>query len=1155
MVRNLHPELAVTEQVFRTYRTAIQQALRAGDATEHTYRPALKTLLEALDTEIVATNEPKRVECGAPDYAVSRAQALGHLTVGNIEAKDAGTDLDAIDRDSARKSPRTPNGEQLQRYRAALENLILTDYLEFRWYIRGQLRAKGRVATTTDSKLVRDREGEPTVAKLLAGFFAHRPVSVSKPEDLARRMARLTHEIRDAVVAAFEKDLASGFLRELRKAFADVLLPGLAVDEFADMYAQTLGYGLFAARVQHDRSSGPFRRVGAAAEIPQTNPFLRRLFHAITGPDLDDEPYVGFVDDLVQLLDVTDIGAVLAEFGKETGRRDPIFYFYEEYLKEYDPKIRELRGVYYTPEPVVSYIVRSVDHLLKTRFGLPDGLADTAKTTYAKHRPDGTTSDEDTHCVLVLDPACGTGTFLYSVVDLIRSRMAEQGNAGQWPSYVYEHLLPRLFGFELMMAPYAVAHLKLGMQLAAQDLPESDRPDWAYRFAQDERLGIYLTNSLEQAVRRSELLMGGYIAEEANEAGAVKQDLPVMVVLGNPPYSGHSANASVQRGRVTFEPGAPYLERVSGGWETRNAKRRVRKLQPTFIGQLLGDYYRVDGQPLGERNPKWLQDDYVKFIRFGQWRIEQTGAGVLAFITNHGYLDNPTFRGMRQQLMQAFTDIYILDLHGNLRKRETAPDGGPDKNVFDIQQGVCIGVFVRESGKPPCSTIHHADLWGLRDDKYAWLTAEDASTTPWQTWQPTPPDYSFKPRDTELQAEYDLGWKITDAMPAHASTITSGRNSLLIAFSAEEIRERMAEFASLSVPDEAIRRKYKLGVFDLPLSRGAAVSDEALGSRVRQIAFRPFDIRYTFYADYVTTRPRTAIMRHMTGSNVALLTHRPQSPGDFTYAFITNLIADQCVAADKSSGGGNSYQFPLYLYPVDRDEFDAQQSMAGLSPWPEGEDGRRPNLAPSFVEELQRRLRFSFVPDGRGDLEGTLGPEDVAHYIYAVLHSPTYRDKYAEFLKTGFPRIPLTSDRDLFRSLVSLGGQLATLHLLESPLLDSPGVGYPVPGSDEVEPRHPRYVPSQVGKPCSEGAGGRVYVNRGSPKEGEPAQFFEGVPPEAWEFQIGGYQVCEKWLKDRRGRVLSYDDQQHYKKMVVAIRETIRLMKEIDAAIPGWPIE
>ena len=478
----------------------IQKNLAAGDATENTHRPALKTFLESIARKITATNEPKHQPCGAPDFVVKRRERI----LGYIECKDAGVNLDEVEKT-----------EQLKRYFRSLGNLILTDYLEFRWYVDGTRRAEaclGKVDRMGKAKPLAD--GPTKVEQLLSDFLAHKPLPISRPKDLAIRMSRLTHMIRDIVIDTFVNNEASDLLKSLREALAKVLIPDIAqeekTDEFADMFAQTLAYGLFAAACNHPAGK-PFHRLGAAAEIPKTNPFLRHLFETITGADLNDEPYAPIVDDLVQLLDDADIHAVLADFGKRKAKQDPVVHFYETFLAEYDPALREARGVYYTPEPVVGYIVRSVDWLLKERFGCASGLADEATVTYERpgetdKTAKRTTITEIVPRVLILDPACGTGTFLYTVVDHIREQFMDAGNAGLWNGYVRKHLLPRLFGFELLMAPYAVAHFKLGMQLGGHDLSEAQRKNWAYDFAGDERLGIYLTNTLEEAEKKIETL-------------------------------------------------------------------------------------------------------------------------------------------------------------------------------------------------------------------------------------------------------------------------------------------------------------------------------------------------------------------------------------------------------------------------------------------------------------------------------------------------------------------------------------------------------------------------------------------------------------------------------------------------------------------------
>ena len=643
---------------FDQYLKDVQTELSTGVAREHAYRPALKTLLQSLESDILATNEPRRTSVGAPDYVVAR----GGVRVGYVEAKDLGDDL--------RKTERS---EQLKRYRGAFPNLILTDYLEFRHYVDGERRATARIAAEDESgKLRLDTEGAREAERLLRSFLAQEAPTVGTPRELAERMAAQAREVRALIAQTFQQEGERGQLHTQLSAFRKTLIPDLQPDAFADMYAQTIAYGLFAARTTTDAPDS-FSRRTAGWDLPRTNPFLRNLFNEIAGPALDDR-VAWLVDDLAELLRRADMAAILESFGSRIRREDPVVHFYETFLAAYDPKMRESRGVYYTPEPVVSYIVRSVDSILKEKFGRPMGLAD----------PN----------TLILDPATGTATFLYHVIRHVHEALQEAGQLGTWNSYVREELLPRIFGFELLMASYTVAHMKLGILLR----------ELGYDFSGDERLRVYLTNTLEEGFHPDETIgFAEYIADEADAAASVKKDEPIEVIIGNPPYSGHSAN--------------------KGPW----------------ISGLIDTYKRVDGQPLGERNPKWLNDDYVKFIRFGQWRIEKTGQGVLAFITNHGYLDNPTFRGMRESLMRTFTDIYLLDLHGNSLKKEKTPDGDKDENVFDIQQGVSIALLLKQPDQTGPAKIHHVDLWGLREGKYEWLFAEDTETTEWAELTPGSP--------------------------------------------------------------------------------------------------------------------------------------------------------------------------------------------------------------------------------------------------------------------------------------------------------------------------------------------------------------------------------------------------------------------------------
>ncbi len=1065
--------------IFKDYLAQIEQAYKAGNATEHTHRPALKNLIEAFQPGVIATNEPKRIQCGAPDYIITRKD----IPLGFIEAKDIGISLDD-----------TENSEQLKRYRDGLANLILTDYLEFRWYVSGELRMTCCIAKPqANGKLRVEAEGMQELTEMLQGFFAtHIPV-INSPKELAVRMAAMARLIRSIIGKTFAEEGEHGTLHEQMEGFRKVLLHDLTAEQFGDMYAQTICYGLFAARCN---STGVhFTRTHAAYDLPKTNPFLRKLFAHIAGPELD-ERIVWAVDNLAELLNRADISAILQDFGRSTRQEDPVVHFYETFLSAYDQKMREARGVYYTPEPVVSYIVRSVDIILKKDFKLRDGLADASKVKLTRPKKIGKGMETiETHKVQILDPATGTGTFLYSVIRQIYEAFA--GNKGMWPGYVRENLLPRLYGFELLMAPYAVAHMKLGLLLR----------ETGYDFSSDERLRVFLTNTLEEAHELTGLpLFTQWLADEASSANQVKKEAPVMVVLGNPPYSGHSAN--------------------TGAWIAG-----LLRGSDSATGQKTGNYFEMDGAPLGERNPKWLNDDYVKFIRFAQWRIEQTGYGVLAFVTNHGYLDNPTFRGMRQSLMQSFDDIYLLDLHGNSKKKEKSPDGGKDENVFDIQQGVAIGLFVKHNkaqDKP--AQVYHADLYGTRESKYIGLAENDLTTTHWKTLQPQAPFYLFVPQDETLRDEYEQGWSINNIMPECSLGILSKRDTMVVGFDDSTVWKNIQDFVNPNISDIECAEQFGLPLsdkdkWDIKIAR-TRLFNNISKTFIRPITYRPFDRRSVYYDTNLIARPNTRVMQHFDSYNKALIVGRQ---GDATGSdswdifFVTRELCDQNI---YRRGGGTV--FPLYLYPTIKNYLFDEDNPS------KAPGGRRPNLAPEFIADFYKRLKLTFVPDGCGDLHKTFGPEDVFHYAYAVFSSPAYRNRYAEFLKIDFPRLPLTSDVELFRSLCALGKELVALHLMEQ--LPKPRTRYPTAGDNTVD--NVRYSES------AEDAPGRVWINK--------TQYFDNVPPEVWGYHIGGYQVCQKWLKDRKGRQLSYDDLTHYQGIVAALARTIELQAAIDEAIGEW---
>ncbi len=1092
------------------YFTTIQQGYSKLDsagchiAGEHDYRDALRALLKQLAPSLEFTNEPKRTKAGAPDFLIRKPTNFGFLTVGNIETKDIG--------DLKPNIERTP---QMKRYLAGINNLILTDYLEFRHYVNGQLLDKPiRMGTVLSDNTLQPIPAKFQAVRDMLGYFLLRvpPGKITRAEDLAHRMADLTRYIRNYIINDFESDQASTLLHDWRARLAKDLLADLQkpekTPEFADMFAQTLAYGLFSARIM-DTTPDTFTLWEAQRLIPRTNPFLRDFFADISGPRLGDERFAGFVDDLIELLASTDMEAILSSFGKRTSQQDPVIHFYETFLASYDAKLRKARGVYYTPEPVVQYIVRSVDYLLRDRFKQRDGLA-SRETTRVVNRdptvlgsfnrrsrvPRKVLKERTLPKVLVLDPACGTGTFLYAMIQLIRDRFMEQNNAGDWSEYVRDFLLPRVFGFEILMAPYAVAHFKLGLQLAGRDLAADIRDQWAYDFSSEERLQIYLTNTLEEPHDESSSPLFDMVGRESAEANRVKRDLPIMVIIGNPPY----ANFGMMN---------------KGPW----------------IRTLIEDYKK----DLNEKKLN-LDDDFIKFIRFGQWRIEQSGMGILAFITNNTYIDGLVHRRMRQSLLETFTDIYILNLHGSAKKQERSPDGSKDENVFDIQQGVTISIFVREQTRNRSTQLHYADLWGSRETKYANLLEDDLNSTSWSLVVPVAPSYYFVPTSEDNSDEYSTWPSISMIFGTAQNGVKTDRDALFFDADKEVLEERMRKFYSPDGMEAPFRPTYRIqdsSSYDLLTRRDRTTFDP---ENLRLCLYRPFDWRWLYYSQRLTSRPAWAVMQHLlAGPNIALICLR-QTRRKETGTF---FVGQGLINKDAISIFDIATIFPLYLYA------DANESTHTIDTAPSTSGGRRPNLNLAFTAEVERRLGLRSIPDGVGDLQSTFGPEDIFNYMYAIFYSPTYRTRYAEFLKKDFPRLPLTSNLDLFRTLASLGSRLVQLHLMpeDSSLSLSyslPLPSYPVPGTNQVDAI--KYTP-----PIQSASQGRVSINK--------QQYFDGVPQEVWEFKIGGYQVADKWLKDRKDRPLTREDRDHYKRIIAALAETIQTMKQVDEAIPSWPIE
>ncbi len=1037
------------KKLLEQYLKNLTNTSKHGDAREESYYKHLDNLIRQFAEiqkikSVDVTVLPKKTEAGNPDFRVWDGKY--HIT-GYIEAKDPSiTNLDIIE-----------SSEQLKRYLSTFPNVILTNFYEFRLYRDGQRIAQVMIGRSVIAKKLQTTPPLINVEEfkdLLDLFFSFSLPKVHNARTLAVELAKRTRFLRDEVISVEMEENGSKGHKQLVgffEAFKKYLIAALTEKQFADLYAQTITYGLFAARTRVRPEGDEFNRKLAYDYIPHTIGILRDVFHFISFEEPPKSLQV-IVDDIAEILNVTDAGKILHEY-QETGKgRDPIVHFYETFLATYDPEIRERRGVYYTPEPVVGYIVRSVHSILKSHFNLADGLA----------------SKE----VKLLDPAGGTLTFPVEAIRLAADEFRSKYGSGGLHQWIRSHILADFYSFELMMAPYAIGHLKIGFIL----------DELGYKLADDERFKLYLTNTLEMEEIKQIAIPGlSSLSEESHLAGKVKKEQPVLVILGNPPYSGISSNINE--------------------WTERLLKEDIDGTQ---------SYYKVDGKPLGEKNPKWLQDDYVKFLRFAQWKIQISGYGIVGMITNHSYLDNPTFRGMRQSLMKTFDEIYILDLHGNSLKKETTPEGEKDENVFDIRQGVAIALFVKNK-KPKEAEVFHSDLYGLREEKYDWLDQRDFQKGNYVKIDPQTPYYFLVKRNTEKIQQY-LEWKkVNEIFPHNCVGIVTARDALTIRWSKYDMWNTVLNFTRLE--PELARQAYGLGKdardWKVELAQKDLKDSGPDKCNICPILYRPFDIRYTYYTGKsrgFQCMPRPEIMRHMLEDNIGLTVGRAGQVVGLEQSWNLVFMSENIIDFNLYYRGGELL-FPLYLYSdkTQKTLFSQQQNE------------KEPNIPVAIFEKL--KSVYGERPS----------PEDILYYIYGVFYSNIYREKYAEFLKIDFPRVPFTADYELFIDIGKLGKELADLHLLKSPALDLPVAKYQGSGEND-----------RVEKVIYNEDEQRVYINKD--------KYFEGIAPEVWNYHIGGYQVLQKYLKDRKDRIM--EDAPLYCRIASALSRTIKIQERIDQIYP-----
>lgn len=1023
------------------YFTDIHKTYKTGDATEASYYSDLKKLLEnflkskGIDPNI--TIQPRRTKAGIPDFTIRKGKEL----IGYVEAKDLFiTDLETIE-----------YTEQIERYKEKLPNFILTNYFDF-WLWRrdtiddkkGRWVKKVRIGQPVSLKVNLPPQGqkEKEFFELLEAFFSYYLPERKTAKSLAIELASRAQLLPSYILEELNNNIETEIDR-IYSAFKTFLISDLTKEDFADIYAQTITYGLFTARLRYQGKD--FNRFLAQGLIPKNIQILYDTFNLISHEKLT-ESLAWIIDDMATVLAHADIEKIKKELHREKGGDDPLMHFYETFLTEYDPKKRKVRGVYYTPLPVVSYITRSINILLKEKFDKKMGFASEGVT--------------------LLDPASGTLTFPANSIMIAKEEIDKSSNAGSWLQIVKNHILKDYYAFELLMAPYIIGHLKTSLLLE----------DLGYKLQNGERFQLYLTNTLDLSeVEQSQMPFVAGLSEEAKKAKEVKERIPVLVVMGNPPYSVSSANKT---------------EFIDGGYrEIINPKSKSNKTKREKVKGIL-DYYKEEVRD--ERNIQPLSDDYIKFIRFAHWKIQQAGQGVIGMITNNSYLDGLIHRGMRHKLIQDFDEIYLLNLHGSSKRNEKTPEGGKDENVFDIQQGVGIILLVKKEGLE--KKISYFDLYGLREEKYKFLEEQDIKKTKWREPKPKEPNYFFILKDPKGEKIYDKFISLKDIFDKYNAGIATGKDEVLVDFNKESLIRK------LSIIDKdlfkTLMESYKVSK-DLTEKWCQELKNEEITNQIKIYNYRPFDNRFVIYNPKILQRARKEIMDNFFNDNLAITTPKNSKQDNFNEVFIANSFTD------KHLIGHQTFVFPLFIYSN-----DSNNSL--------------------FDKTGFQHINFSHklydnVPIG-------IEPERIFNYIYAILYSNIYRKKYNEFLKINFPKIPFTKNAQLFYKVADLGEELVNLHLLKSEKIDIPISKFPITGDNVARKRE--YISKEK----------RIYIN--------DKQYFDNIEDEIWNYYIGGYQVLDKWLKDRIGKTLSPEGVNHYLKVITALKYTIELQKEIDKVYP-----
>lgn len=1045
---------------------------KTGETTEHSFRGALQTLLRTIlndgikndKDKISVINEPKRKPYGAPDFEFRR----NDVPISFLETKDLG------DKDLMGNNEKRHKG-QFDRYKEAITTIAFTDYLTFVLFENGEPTLSATIGKNEGNDIVitSDEQQISLFLQIIAKLGDARPQPIHSARLLAVVMAAKTKIIANVLNRGMEKNETSedNALHNKLQAFQKLLVHNMTMEQFTDFYAQTIVYGLFVARI-YNKTPQTFSLQKAADLIPTINPFLKQIFKHLALADLHSSVR-WIVEDLVAIFRVTDIHRVMRNYGK-----DPLVHFYEEFLEQYNPKIKEDFGVWYTPKDVVHFIVNAVDDILQKDLNIEGGLANNSTIFY---------NDQQVHRVQVLDPATGTGTFLAMTAEKIREQY--KGQEGLWPEDVVKHIIPRLNGFEYLMAPYTMAHLKLATSLHLDEL----------QIALPDRLQIFLTNSLEEdQPEQMPLDFAKFITDESNAANCIKRDMPIMVVMGNPPYNEKSANIGTWitdlMNDYKQEPG-----------QTRKSIRTDRKGNPIYKNTLK------------ETNPKGLNNDYCKFIRLGQNFVEKTQEGILAYICGNTFLDTPLFRGMRYELLQKFDDIYIINLHGSTKRHETTETGERDECVFNIQVGVSINIFIKHKNghKGELAKVHYKDIYGTRREKLEYLATHKLREIDFEELTLLPPMYTFRRRDPHLKENYDRGFKISDLMKDSVQGFKTDKDYVAIQHKRESVDDIVNAMKSNN-EDKSLRNTYGFRDnrdWQLAKARMNLTRMKDWGKDVAQVIYRPFDIRWTLFNKVLVTYPRPLIQKsiHNHANFVLCLGKLGSTVGEneWTLAFITTLPTDINLIPR-----GGVYLFPLYIYN------EAGEKMYV-------------NFSPNIIRKIEEKTGLHQQQDETSEREeGGFLPLDLIDYIYAVLHSRLYRQTYHECLQEDFPTIPYPMSAEYFFQMAVLGSRIRKAHLLEGISPANNTAAFRIPGDNIVTKRKFEETDDGIG---------RVWIN--------DTQYFDDIPTVAWEMIVAGYQPMDRWLKDRTGKRLTNDEINHYRKMVVALLQQEEAMSEIDDII------